>query len=150
MLEKVKILLAEDDLKTATLIYELLSANSIYEIKWVENGALAVDAALKEKYDIIFMDIQMPVMDGIEAVKALRLADYQGLIVALTAYYEKEKCLAAGMNDYIQKPFSIKDFIRKMNELNYKKGANEELSPASEIKNNQAIDLENFLNKIDK
>jgi CheY-like chemotaxis protein len=144
MLEKVKILLAEDDLKTAALIYELLSANSIYDIKWVENGSLAVEAALKEKYDIIFMDIQMPVMDGIEAVKTLRGAGYQGLIVALTAYFEKEKCLAAGMDDYIQKPFSIKDFIKKMNELNYKKGASEELRPDAQLKKNKAIDLENF------
>lgn len=149
MLERIKILLAEDDLKTATLIYELLSANSIYEIKWVENGALAVDAALKEQYDIIFMDIQMPVMDGIEATRSLRTAGYQGLIVALTAYFDKEKCLAAGMNDYIQKPFSIKDFIRKMNELNYKKGATEELRPDAQLEKNKMIDLEKFLNKFD-
>jgi len=147
MLEKVKILLVEDDLKTATLIYELLSANSIYEIKWVENGSVAVEAALKEKYDIIFMDVQMPVMDGIEATKTLRIAGYQGLIVALTAYFEKEKCLAAGMDDYIQKPFSIKDFIRKMNEINYKKGANEELRPDAQLEKNNVVDLEKFLNK---
>ncbi len=148
MLEKVKILLAEDDLKTASLIYELLSSNSIYEIKWVENGAVAVESALKEKFDIIFMDIQMPVMDGIEAVKKLRSSGYSGLIVALTAYFEKERCMAAGMNDYIQKPFSIKDFIKKMNEINYKKGANEELRPASPLEQSEApVDLEKFLNQ---
>lgn len=145
MLEKIKILLAEDDLKTATLICSLLASNSIYEIKWVENGALAVEAALKEKYDIIFMDIQMPVMTGIDAVKTLRTKGYSGLIVALTAYFEKEDCLAAGMNDYIQKPFSIRDFIKKMNELNYKKGANEEMNSSG--KKVEIIDFEKYLNK---
>lgn len=144
MLEKIKILLAEDDLKTATLIYELLSSNSIYDVKWVENGALAIEAALKEKFDIVFMDIQMPVMNGIDAVKRLRAEGYSGLIVALTAYFEKEKCLAAGMNDYIQKPFSIRDFIKKMNELNYKKGANEEMKSNDKI---EVLDFEKYLNK---
>lgn len=145
MLEKVKILLVEDDLKTASLIYEILSSNSIYEIKWVENGAIAVEAALKEAYDIVFMDVQMPVMDGIEATRTLRIAGYSGLIVALTAYFEKEKCLAAGMNDYIQKPFSMRDFIRKMNELNYKKGVGEEMKPAPQA---EKIDIDKIFSKL--
>ncbi|HPG58917.1 MAG TPA: response regulator, partial [Candidatus Wallbacteria bacterium] len=103
------------------------------------------EAALKETYDIVFMDVQMPVMDGIEATRTLRIAGYSGLIVALTAYFEKEKCLAAGMNDYIQKPFSMRDFIRKMNELNYKKGVNEEMKPAPQA---EKIDLDKIFNKL--
>ncbi|HBM90361.1 MAG TPA: histidine kinase [Rhodospirillaceae bacterium] len=75
------------------------------------NGQEAFDMTKKEDFDIIFMDCQMPVMDGFEATKAIRErergTDKHNLIVALTAdamIGDREKCLNAGMDDYLNKP----------------------------------------------
>jgi CheY-like chemotaxis protein len=71
----------------------------------------AVLAALETKeYDLIFMDIQMPEMDGIQATREIRLrhADRPMAIVALTADGDRDACLAAGMNEHMTKPISIK------------------------------------------
>ena len=79
-----------------------------------ENGQEAVDVALSEKPDLVFMDIQMPVMDGLEAVKALRDAGYSGTILALTAQSERtriEATLAAGCDGYVEKPLSRERLI---------------------------------------
>lgn len=75
----------------------------------VGNGKLAVDEALKYNYDLIYMDMQMPIMDGVQAVSLLRKKNYPGAIVALTANAMKEdqeKCLNAGCDDFISKPIN--------------------------------------------
>lgn len=136
---KLKILLAEDDLKTASLIYDILSQNPKYEIKWVENGLLALETALKENPDVILMDIQMPVLDGIEATKRLRNKGYMGYIIAFTAMYEKETCLNSGMNDYIKKPFSVKELLDKFNKLVLHKNIIEEVSVNLNIKTSEKL-----------
>jgi CheY-like chemotaxis protein len=80
----------------------------------VENGLEALDAMEKKKYGVILMDIQMPHMDGLEATRQIR-QQYDSLaqpwIIAVTAHAligDREKCLAAGMNDYVTKPISVK------------------------------------------
>jgi PAS domain S-box-containing protein len=85
-----------------------------------ENGLVAIEKVKNNHYDIILMDVQMPVMDGYEATKAIRLMAppmKDVPIVALTANATKkdvEKCLAAGMNDYLPKPFTPDDLQRKI------------------------------------
>lgn len=80
------------------------------EVDVVENGKEAVEIYSKDKYDIIFMDIQMPEMDGYQATQEIRKLDGENKntpIVAITANAldgDKEQCLEAGMNDYISKP----------------------------------------------
>ncbi len=85
-----------------------------------ENGLVAIEKLKNNAYDVILMDVQMPVMDGYEASKTIRLMPQpKGAtpIVALTANATKmdvEKCLAAGMNDYLAKPFTPEDLYEMM------------------------------------
>ena len=85
-----------------------------------ENGLVAIEKVKNNNYDIVLMDVQMPVMDGYEATKAIRLMDgpmKDVPIIALTANATKkdvELCLSAGMNDYLPKPFTPEDLQRKI------------------------------------
>lgn len=79
------------------------------QVMIADNGAIALEMLEEEVYDIILMDIQMPVLNGYDTTKALRSRGYTGVIIALTASAiegEREKCLAAGMDDYITKPIN--------------------------------------------
>jgi CheY-like chemotaxis protein len=81
-----------------------------HRVDVVENGRRAVDAVREGSYDVVLMDLQMPELGGLEATREIRrlLGDRQLPIIALTADVmpgERERCLAAGMNDYVAKPF---------------------------------------------
>ncbi|WP_373689574.1 response regulator [Photobacterium pectinilyticum] len=116
----VRVLVVEDTLinqKVARMMLE--KAGAIVEV--VENGQLAVDLYQEKHFDVIFMDCQMPVMDGFEATRQIREIEKQtgGFtpIVALTANVvkeEKDKCFAAGMNDFVSKPVSLKILKHKL------------------------------------
>jgi CheY-like chemotaxis protein len=105
----ISILLAEDNPVNQKLASKLLTKAG-YHVDVANNGREAVEKFISDpkKYDIIFMDIQMPEMNGHEAAKMLRDKGFSGVpIVAMTANVMKgdsEKCLASGMNDYIPKP----------------------------------------------
>ncbi|HEX8427105.1 PAS domain S-box protein [Hymenobacter sp.] len=110
-----EVLLVEDN-KFNRQIAKALLTNAHIEVAEAENGALAVEMARNHRYDLILMDVQMPVMNGLEATMVLR----QELvlptpIIALTANAikgEREKCLAAGMNDYLAKPFQEDELLK--------------------------------------
>ena len=84
-----------------------------YKIDVAVNGLEAIELFKKDNHDIIFMDVQMPKMDGLEATKKLKkqyLGESSPIIIAMTANAlqgDKEKCLEAGMNDFISKPIKI-------------------------------------------
>jgi PAS domain S-box-containing protein len=84
-----------------------------------ENGLVAIEKVKNNFYDVVLMDIQMPVMDGYEATKAIRsMTQLQKVpIIALTAnatQRDVEKCMASGMNDYLPKPFTPEDLYHKL------------------------------------
>ncbi|MCE5267104.1 MAG: PAS domain S-box protein [Planctomycetaceae bacterium] len=109
-----RLLLAEDDPSIQRIVSLLLGKMGL-EVTVAETGRIACEKADLSKtagrpYDLILMDMQMPQMDGYEATRWLRRHDWQGPIVALTAHAmvgDREKCLAAGCNDYIPKPMII-------------------------------------------
>ena len=110
----VRILLAEDNAINALLTRTLLEAEGCI-VEVVEDGALAVEAMRNASYDMIFMDMRMPNMDGLEATRKIRAMDHRskGLpIVALTANAfddDRNACFDSGMNDFMTKPVSAEE-----------------------------------------
>lgn len=117
--DSVKILLVEDYKHSQIIVTRLLKKNNFDSIVVVENGLQALEAVKQQKYDLILMDMQMPVMNGFEATQKIReLDDYRDTpIIALTAFAmkgDREKCLEAGATDYIPKPIDSQEFIDKV------------------------------------
>ncbi|HEY6896523.1 MAG TPA: response regulator [Rhodocyclaceae bacterium] len=105
-----RVLLVEDNDLNQQVASELL-ADAGFLIDIAEDGRIAVDKALNGDYDIIFMDMQMPVLDGIEATREIRARGGREAlpIVAMTAnamQQDQERCLAAGMDDFLTKPIA--------------------------------------------
>lgn len=99
-------LLVEDNPDNQQLLSMLLRRLGV-EVTLAENGRVAVEKANAEVFDLVLMDMQMPEMDGMEAVRILRAQGYKKPIVALTANAmkeDRERCLAAGCNDFLTKP----------------------------------------------
>ncbi|MEO1617483.1 MAG: ATP-binding protein [Planctomycetota bacterium] len=104
-----RILVADDGSPNRKLMKVVLGKAGA-DVVTVENGQLALDAALNESFDIVLMDMQMPVMDGYNATRRLREAGYTRPILALTANAmqgDQEKCLAAGCSGFLTKPIQI-------------------------------------------
>jgi signal transduction histidine kinase/DNA-binding response OmpR family regulator len=112
----LRILVAEDNALNQRLLLRLL-ARMGYRADVAGNGIEAVEAIARQPYDLVFMDMQMPEMDGLAATRAIRgRADPRGQprIIALTANAtpeDRERCLHAGMDDYLPKPIQIPDLI---------------------------------------
>jgi CheY-like chemotaxis protein/HPt (histidine-containing phosphotransfer) domain-containing protein len=112
------VLLAEDGIDNQVLIAKHLTRAGI-TVTVVENGELALQKAMAaatagRPYDVILMDMQMPVMDGYAATSELRRKGYRGPILALTAHAmagDRERCIAAGCTDYLTKPIARKKLI---------------------------------------
>ncbi|TWB82362.1 signal transduction histidine kinase [Nitrospirillum amazonense] len=113
---KPRILVVEDNLTNQTIASVLLEKAG-YHVQIAEDGAQAVRACLQTRFDLVLMDVQMPVMDGIEATRRIRAVDVrvpQMPIIAMTANAMagmREEYLAAGMDDYVSKPFKSDRFL---------------------------------------
>jgi signal transduction histidine kinase/CheY-like chemotaxis protein len=110
------ILLAEDNQITIDIFVDYLR-NLGYRMNIVRTGKEALDRLAEERPDLILMDIQMPGMDGLEATRSIRAQpEYKNLpIIALTALTmpgDRERCLEAGVNDYLSKPANIRELIQ--------------------------------------
>jgi CheY-like chemotaxis protein len=107
------VLAVEDNPFNRGLLRKMLGGLGVEEIVMAENGQEALDAlAAGQAFDIILMDIQMPVLDGLEATRAIRAMGLDVPIIALTAHVlesDQRKSQEAGMNGHLPKPYSRKD-----------------------------------------
>ena len=118
-----RILLAEDNAVNQTLAVRLLEKRG-YTVKVAGDGRAAVETYEKEPFDIVLMDIQMPGMNGFEATAAIRakekLTGRRVPIIAMTAHAlkgDQERCIAAGMDDYVSKPIRTSELVSKIENL---------------------------------
>ncbi|MEQ8975682.1 MAG: response regulator [Coleofasciculus sp. C1-SOL-03] len=119
---KTRILLAEDNRvnqKFALLLLKKLG----YQTDVVSNGAEALQALQSQSYDVVFMDVEMPEMDGLTATRQICeqwSTHERPRIIALTAYArrgDREQCLAAGMDDYITKPIELPKLVQALQKV---------------------------------
>ncbi|MFW5974567.1 MAG: response regulator, partial [Bacteroidota bacterium] len=129
---RFRILLVEDNAinqKVSTMLLKQLHQ----QVELAENGKVAVEKASEKDYDLIFMDLHMPLMDGYEATSRIRVQELEegrksAFIVAVTANAapeDKEKCFSVGMDEYIYKPFKKDNLVSIFNQLILKKRENE-------------------------
>ena len=116
---KQLILIADDDAKHLKFFVDVLQAEG-HATLTAENGERAIEMARSAKPSLIFMDIQMPVLDGLSAVKVLKADRDTQLIpvIAITALAmrdDRERMLAAGFDGYLSKPISIKELRAEVN-----------------------------------
>jgi PAS domain S-box-containing protein len=115
--QSLRILLTEDNTINQKVAEQQLKRLG-YQIDIANDGLEAIEAASQKEYDVILMDVQMPRLDGLEATRRIRRelpADRQPRIIAMTAYAmrgDRERCLEAGMDDYITKPVRAEELGR--------------------------------------
>jgi len=120
---KLRVLIAEDVAINQFLLKHLLEKQNVYFFV-TDNGLQAVEEVKRNEYDVVLMDIEMPFMDGVEATREIRKLDDRSKanipIIALTANAikgKREEYLAAGMNDFITKPFSEQQLTEALNKI---------------------------------
>ncbi len=137
---KLSILLVEDHIVNQKVGRQLLQKQG-HVVVVASNGAEAVEATVVNKFDLIFMDIQMPVMNGYDATRSIRMREQKTEthtpIIALTASAmkgDREECFSAGMDDYISKPLKIKDITEAIRRWDPHNTAEGQTEPAKELR----------------
>ena len=107
--KELKILVAEDEKNNAFTLMEMLSNMGFPNCERVENGKLCIEKVKSELWDVVLMDIRMPIMDGIEATRHIRSSKNPPYIIAISAGVlnsDKERCQTAGIDAYLPKPIT--------------------------------------------
>ena len=115
----VRILLVDDTADNQKLVSLFLNKTGA-EVDLANDGVEAIQKAMQNEYDLILMDVQMPVMDGLQAATILRQKSFQKPIIALTAHAmkeDRERCLAAGFDDYLAKPIDRQLLVSKLTSI---------------------------------
>lgn len=122
----MKILVAEDEIQMNRVLTTALTHEG-YDVDSVYDGQAAIDMANENAYDVMVMDIMMPVKSGIEAVQKIRRAGNQSHIIMLTAMAEVDDRvigLDAGADDYLTKPFSLKELLARLRSMSRRVNTN--------------------------
>ena len=113
---KMRILVAEDEQQLSHVLSSAMTASG-YQVDIANNGQEAVEQAKENAYDVIILDIMMPVKSGLEALKEIRATGNRTYIMMLTAMGEEDDKvtgLDAGADDYLTKPFSLKELLARL------------------------------------
>jgi CheY-like chemotaxis protein len=146
---QLKILVVDDDVLNQSMMRVLLTREG-HEVDLASNGLEALHLVKLQKYDIVFMDLQMPVMDGIEASRAIRQWENGGqhtFIVALTASFFPEEgnvLFEAGIDNYISKPFEL-EHIQRLLKYGFQADLSDNPStdaPLHEMASEQVLDIQ--------
>uniref|UniRef100_UPI00404B47CD response regulator n=2 Tax=Flavobacterium sp. TaxID=239 RepID=UPI00404B47CD len=116
IMPEFRILLVEDNIINVKIAQKIISQWDV-SIDVAENGQVAIEKHASNSYDLILMDLSMPIMDGYEATKIIRIQDKKTPIIALTASASSgylERSMGIGINDYVIKPFSPKELNMKL------------------------------------
>jgi CheY-like chemotaxis protein len=118
MMDKQRLVLVAEDSEILRFLLSKQLAKLGMKAEFAKNGSEAVEMA-KQDYDVILMDISMPIMDGIEATTRIREEERRQArrrtpIIAVSAFSEQELARAAGMDDYLFKPVSLDDLRRAL------------------------------------
>ncbi|MCX6283391.1 MAG: response regulator [Bacteroidetes bacterium] len=164
-IKSIPILLVEDNYISQRVARTSLEKDGFTNLEIAENGRVAIRLFEKKEYEIILMDIRMPVMDGLEATEKIRELERlnpqrkASYIVAFTAYAvegDKERFLEAGMDDYVAKPFQPEELVRVITKFagkrEYRKQRALSILLAEDNKINQKVaikTLESFGHKVD-
>ncbi|MBT3339263.1 MAG: response regulator [Anaerolineae bacterium] len=150
------ILLAEDNLVNQKVAVALLQKAG-YSVEVVSNGQEALDKTKEKKYGLVLMDVQMPIMDGLEASRRIRVHETDGAhtpIIAMTAHAmkgDRELCLAAGMDDYVSKPLDKRVLFTTIDRWTKKTTSDEKTAPhtptstGSRTNNSPPLDIKSAL-----
>ncbi|MBP1908614.1 PAS domain-containing hybrid sensor histidine kinase/response regulator [Methanolobus bombayensis] len=152
--DDLKVLLVEDNLTNQMVAKSMLQKLG-FEVDVAINGFEAIKVLKNNPYDIVLMDIQMPVMDGFETVHHIRDEESEALdhkvpIIAITAHAmagDKEKCFEADMDDYIAKPFSLKTLSKLMNKWSLKIKEEQSLKNKLDVEQYSSISSEMVFNR---
>ena len=119
MKKDIKVLLVEDDLNLGSITSDYLKAKG-YNCSWKTNGELGYREFVKNQYDIVIMDVMMPIKDGFSTAKDIKGIDKKVPIIFLTAKSMKEDTLKGfeiGADDYITKPFNMEELTARINAI---------------------------------
>ncbi|WP_165774526.1 response regulator [Candidatus Viridilinea mediisalina] len=134
----LRILLAEDNIINQRVALKMLGRLG-YRADVAANGLEVLDALARQHYDIVFMDVQMPELDGLEAARRINrelAAERRPYIIAMTANAmqgDRELCLAAGMDDYISKPVRVEDLVLALEQSGTKRSCLATPTPAPNV-----------------
>ena len=154
----MNILLAEDNAVNRRLAMALLQKRG-YRIAATENGQEALDALERENFDLVLMDVQMPVLDGFDAIRAIRAKEQSSgshlPIIALTAHAmkgDRERCLAAGADEYVTKPIRTPELLAAIDRATNTKASPADTAPpmpASHSAGPPVLDFAAALDRVD-
>ena len=136
---QLRILLAEDHVVNQKVVTSMLERFG-HDVKVVGDGRRAVEAVAEENFDLVLMDVQMPIMDGFKALAAIRLSEEatgrHTPVIALTAHAmkgDRERCLAGGFDAYVPKPVRVESFLATIRELSVNREACEAPAPREPV-----------------
>jgi len=155
-LPRLNILLADDNRLNRQLAATVLRENG-HDVTPVENGQEVLDLLRAARFDLVLMDVQMPIMDGVSATRAIRtlgsgVLNPQIPVIALTAHAlkgDRQRFLDSGMDGYVSKPIRVRELLRCIANTYFKTGGGHEQEPLYEKTQQHAFDRESALQLLD-